>query len=138
VGMSWKRVVAAFAIASLYGPAGSLPAWARGGPLHLEGPWHSAHVEGLPQEVRASVERSSRACGAPITAQHLFSRYIQDGLTGDQFIAIHFDEMDCVNRAAVCTAAGCLHQVYVSKGGAYKLILNTYVPDLTQAFRRNV
>ena len=58
-----------------------------------------------------------RAPRAPFAARHFFSRYKQDRVTGDQLIAIHFDEVYCVNRAALYTTAGCLHQVYASKGG---------------------
>jgi hypothetical protein len=45
-------------------------------------------------------------------------------------IALHFEEVHCINRAAICTTAGCLHQVYVSKGGPYRIILNVYAPEI--------
>jgi hypothetical protein len=118
-----------FGIVSLLGLAGVLPASARGG-MPSEDTWNPAHIERLPQEVRASIERSTRACGAPVAARRLFSRYIQDRVTGDWFIALHFEEVHCVNRAAICTTAGCLHQVYVSKGGPYRAILNVYAPEI--------
>jgi hypothetical protein len=118
-----------FAIVSLLGLAGTLAASARDG-MPSEDPLNRAHIEGLPPEVRANIERSTRACGAPVAALHLFSRYIQDRVTGDRFIALHFEEVHCANRAAICTTAGCLHQVYVSKGGAYQDILNVYAPEI--------
>ena len=118
-----------FAIVSLLGLAGVLFALARGG-APSEDPLSPAHIEGLPPEVRANIERATRACGAPVAALHLFSRYIQDRVTGDRFIALHFEDVHCVNRAAICTTAGCLHQVYVSKGGPYRAILNVYAPEI--------
>jgi hypothetical protein len=118
-----------FAIVLLLGLTGVLPASARGG-TPPEDPLSRAHIEDLPQEVRGSIEHSTRACGAGFAARHFFSRYIQDRVTGDRFIAIHFDEVYCVNRAALCTTAGCLHQVYVSKGGPYRAILNVYAPEI--------
>jgi hypothetical protein len=127
--MLCKRAVAAFATALLIGLAGLLPASARSR-MPLEDPWNPAHLEGLPREVRANIERTTRACGAPIAAQHLVSRYIQDRVTGDRFVAIHFDQVHCVNRTAICTTAGCLHQVYVSKDGSYRLILSVYAPEI--------
>ncbi len=63
LAIDYKRAVAAFAIASLLGLAGLPHASARGG-MALEDPWNPAHLEGLPRGVRASIERSTRACGA--------------------------------------------------------------------------
>jgi len=114
---------------SLLGLAGVLPASARGS-APSEDPLSPAHIEGLPPEVRANIERATRACSAPVAALHLFSRYIQDRVTGDRFIALHFEDVHCANQAAICTTAGCLHQVYVSKGGGYREILNVYAPEI--------
>jgi len=70
------------------------PASARGAVASAsEDEWNTAHIEGLPKEVRAAIEHSARACGALITARHLFSRYIQDRVTGDRLIALHFEEV---------------------------------------------
>jgi hypothetical protein len=126
-----KLSAAAFAILSLLGLVGIGPAAARGTIGSASGDvWNTAHVERLPREVRAAIERSAQACGMPITARHLFSRSIEDQITGDRFIALHFEEVHCVNEAAICTSAGCLHQVYVSKGGPYRLILNVHAPEI--------
>ena len=127
--MTWKLSATMFAIVFLLGLAGVLPASARS-ITPSEDPLSPAHIERLPREVRASIERSTRACGSGVAARHLFSRYIQDRVTGDRFIAIHFDEVYCINRAAICTTAGCLHQLYVSKGGPYRDIFNVYAPEI--------
>jgi len=127
--MTWKLSATMFAIVFLLGLAGVLPAFARG-PTPPEDPLSRAHIEDLPWEMRDSIQRSTHACGAGFEARHLFARYIQDRITGDRFIAIHFDGVHCVNRAAICTTAGCLHQVYVSKGGPYRDIVNVYAPEI--------
>ena len=123
-------LLAALASASLLGQTGVLHARASSVAIS-EDPLNPAHIETLPREVRANIGRAARACGAGFGARHAFSRSIQDRVTGAQFISIHFDETHCDNRAALCTAAGCLHQVYVSKGGPYRLILNVYAPEVT-------
>ena len=126
-----KRSAAAFTILSLLGLAGTPPAAARGVAVSVDrDEWNPAHVEMLPAEIRAGVERFARACGMPITARRLFSRSIQDQLTGDRLIALHFDEAHCANAPTICTTAGCLHQVYVSKGGPYRLILSVHAPEI--------
>jgi hypothetical protein len=114
-----------------------IPARVRRGAPRLGSRWYAfgrpvkpSAYRGLPPEVRANVERSTRACGAPVAALHLFSRYIQDRLTGDRFIALHFEDVQCANQAAICTKAGCLHQVYVSRDGSYRVILNVYAPEI--------
>jgi len=124
-----KLSAATFAIVSLVGLAGISPAAARSA-APSEDPWNPAHFGGLPGVVRATVEHSARACGSPLIAMHLFSRYIQDRVTGDRFIALHFEDLHCPNKQAVCTAAGCLHQVFVSKGGPYRLILSLHAPEI--------
>ena len=129
LNMTWKLSATMFAIVFLLGLAGVLPASARSS-MPPEDPLSPAHIERLPREVRASIERSTRACGPGVAARHFFSRYIQDRITGDRFIAIHFDEVYCINRAALCATARCLHQVYVSKGGPYRAIFNVYAPEI--------
>jgi hypothetical protein len=129
LNMTWKLSATMFAIVFLLGLAGVLPASARS-ITPSEDPLSPAHIERLPREVRASIERSTRACGSGVAARHLFSRYVQDRVTGDRFIAIHFDEVYCINLAAICTTAGCLHQLYVSKGGSYRDIFNVYAPEI--------
>jgi len=126
-----RRSAAAFTILSLFGLAGIPPVAARGAADSADrDEWNRAHVETLPAEIRAGVERFARACGMPITARRLFSRSIRDQVTGDRLIAVHFDEAHCANAPAICTTAGCLHQVYVSKGGPYRLILSVHAPEI--------
>jgi hypothetical protein len=39
---------------------------------------------------------------------------------------VHFR---CGDRGALCTQAGCLHQVYISTGGRYRLLRSYYAPE---------
>jgi hypothetical protein len=43
-------------------------------------------------------------------------RYLKDA-NGDEFIALHFDQFRCAKRSALCTSAGCLHQIFIARGG---------------------
>ena len=95
------------------------PAWARAGP-HPEDPWNRQHVEGLPPGVRSTVAQVCRDA----RAQHPFAGYFQNS----RFLVLHFEHARCGNRGALCTQAGCLHQVYISKGGHYRLLKSYYAP----------
>jgi hypothetical protein len=100
--------------------------------LPAEDRWNPQHIDGLPAEIRSAIAPYARVCGGPLAAEHSFVRYFQSGTT--KLIGLHFEHLRCSNREAVCTAAGCLHQVYISTGGRYRLLRSSYVPelDLTQ------
>lgn len=97
-----------------------------------EDPWNLQHISGLPVEIRNAIARYARVCGGPLAAEHSFASYFQSGTA--KLIGLHFEHLRCGNKAAVCKAAGCLHQVYISTGGKYRLLKSSYVPelDLTQ------
>jgi hypothetical protein len=88
------------------------PAFARGGGLHSEDRWNSQHIDGLPAEVRNAV---ARMC-AGSRAEHQFTGYFQNS----RVLVLHFEHLRCGNRG-FCTQAGCLHQVYTSTNGHYRL-----------------
>jgi hypothetical protein len=100
--------------------------------LPTEDPWNPQHISGLPAEIVNVIAPFARVCGGRLAAEHSFASYFQRGTT--KLIGLHFEHFSCPNRAAVCTAAGCLHQVYISTGGRYRLLRSSYVPelDLTQ------
>lgn len=91
-------------------------------------PWSSAHIEMLPPEIRADVRKWDAACGAPIAAAQRFALYLT--VPGAQFLALHFDDFRCRNRAVYCGSAGCLHEVYVSKSGRYRRVLSVHAHDV--------
>ena len=117
--------------AALLVGCGLVSAQARGGRIQPEDGWNPQHLTGLPVEVRNAIASYARVCG-PLAAEHSFVRYFQSG--NAKLIGLHFEHLRCGNRAAVCKAAGCLHQVYISTGGRYRLLSSSYVPelDLTQ------
>jgi hypothetical protein len=71
--------------------------------------------------------RLTRAYVAHRWRPSIRSRVISKG--NHETFGLHFEHVKCSNRAAVCTAAGCLHQVYISTG-KYRLLKSSYVPEL--------
>ena len=99
----------------------ALPAFARGG-LHLLDPaWNRQHISGLPAEVRNALAHMCRDS----KAEHQFAGYFQNS----RILVLHFEHFRCSNRGALCTQAGCLHQVYISTGGRYRLLRSYYAPE---------
>jgi len=97
-------------------------AFARGGGLHLfDPPLNPQHINGLPAEVRSTLAPMCRGA----QAQHQFAGYSQNSRT----LVLHFEHLHCNARRAFCTQAGCLHQVYVSTGGRYRLLRSYYAPE---------
>src|SRR5262249_10052468 len=97
------------------------PAFARGG-LHLLDPaWNPQHINGMPAEVRNAL---THMCGDS-QAEHQFASYSQNL----RFLVLHFERFRCGNRRALCTQSGCLHQVYVSTGGHYRLLSSYHASD---------
>jgi hypothetical protein len=108
----------------------SSPAVARGGIAPPDGV-SARHVEVLPPEIRKALSRWQSVCGSPLEAGHLFVLYLGDKASGLRFIALHFHELSCANKAALCSDQGCLHQVYALTDGAYRLVFSANVPDVT-------
>ena len=97
------------------------PAFARGG-LHLLDPaWNPQHISGLPAEVRNALAHMCRDS----KAEHQFASYSQ----GSRILVLHFEHFRCGAGRTLCTQAGCLHQVYTSTGGHYRLLRRYYAPE---------
>ena len=94
--------------------------------------WNPLHIGALPPEVRNAIAPYARLCGGPLAAEQSFARYFQNGAV--KLIGLHFESLRCGDKGAVCKSTGCLHQVYISTGGRYRLLRSSYVPevDLTQ------
>jgi hypothetical protein len=99
----------------------ALPAFARGGVHLLDPAWNPQHISGLPAEVRNAL---AHMCGES-QAEHQFASYSQNL----QILVLHFEHLRCGNRGKLCTQAGCLHQVYTSKGGRYRLSRTYHASD---------
>jgi hypothetical protein len=98
----------------------ALPAFARGG-LHLLDPaWNPQHISGLPAEVRNALAHRCRDS----KSEHQFARYSQNL----RILVLHFEHFRCGDRGPLCTQAGCVHQVYISTGGRYRLLRSYYAP----------
>jgi hypothetical protein len=116
---------------ALFVLAGVISAGARSMPT--DDRWNPQHMDVLPSEVRNAIAPYARICGGPLAAEHSFARYLQSGSV--KLIGLHFENVRCGNRASICKASGCLHLVYISRGGGpYRLLSSAYVPelDLTQ------
>ena len=119
-------------IAALLVLAGSISASARSS-MPADVRWNAQHIDALPPEVRNAIASYTRICGGPLAAEHSFARYFQNGSV--KLIGLDFEDLRCGNRASICKASGCLHQVCISRGGGpYRLLRSAYVPelDLTQ------
>lgn len=80
-------------------------------------PLSSSQYSGLSPTIRSILELAKRACGDEYTTvRNGFLRYLQ-GRPGEEFTAVHFDQIGCRNGAEVCTSSGCLHRVFVSRAG---------------------
>src|SRR5262245_58072027 len=113
-----KRVL--IAIGLLVATSQASPAFARAGGIHSEDPWNPQLISGLPSEVRNALARMCRES----RAQHKFASYFQNS----KVLVLHFEHFRCADRGAVCPQAGCLHQVYTSTGGHYRLLRSYYAP----------
>jgi len=97
------------------------PAFARGGLRLLDPTLNPQHINGLPVEVRNALAHMCRGA----QAQHQFARYSQNL----QVLVLHFEHFRCGNGRATCARAGCLHQVYVSTEGRYRLSKSYYASE---------
>ena len=129
---AWLRLVLFGALLTVDG--GLMSAEARGGMVAEDNwnRWNAGHINQLPAEVRNAISSYARACGGPLAAEHSFARYFRSG--NANLIGLHFEHLRCADRGLVCKAAGCLHQVYISTNGRYRLLSSAYLPelDLTQ------
>jgi hypothetical protein len=97
-------------------------ALARSGGPSAEDRWNPQHVSVLPVEIQNAIVRM---CGQSMKAEHAFTSYFENS----RRILLHFEHVRCGTRGPLCTQAGCLHQVYVSAGGHYRLVRSYYAPE---------
>ena len=96
------------------------PSSAKGGNYHTEDLYNPQHIDSLPPEIRSAIMRK---CSTP-KALHPFASYSENF----KQIVLHFEYFLCDDDGTYCTPSGCLHQVYVSEGGRYRLTRSYYAP----------
>ena len=106
-------------------------AGSRGGAFSHQDVASVRYIEELPAELRKAVGRWQSACGSPLAARHSFAHHFGSGISRYRFVALHFHELACDRKEALCTAQGCLHQMYFSSGGAYRLVFSANVGEVT-------
>ncbi len=80
-------------------------------------PLSSGQFDRLSPTIRSALDQAQRECGNEyITVRNGFLRYLPGG-AGEEFTAVHFEEIGCARRAELCSADGCLHRVFVSRAG---------------------
>jgi len=95
-------------------------ALAKGGSFHTEDRYNPQHIDSLPPEVRGSI---LRRCNTP-KALHPFASYFDNS----KRIVLHFEYFVCDGDGTYCTNSGCLHQVWLSAGGHFRLVRGYYAP----------
>ena len=75
----------------------------------------------LPSEIRNAIYHM---CNTP-KALHTFASYSDNS----RRIVLHFEHFVCDGDGTYCLRSGCLHQVYVSAGGHYRLVRSYYAPN---------
>ena len=113
------QIVLAAALLSLVGHGSA--AVARGSQVSHDPPWNPEHISQLPKEIRQAL---IRLCGESALAAHYFATYSDNS----RLINLHFEHFHCQAQQALCTQAGCLHQVYGLSGGRYRLLRSYYGP----------
>jgi hypothetical protein len=90
--------------------------------VHVEGRRNPEHIGQLPAEVRHAIKR---VCSQPSRAEHLFATYFQNS----RLIKLHFEHFLCGDQGRFCNKTGCLHQIYISTEGHYRLLRSYYGPQ---------
>jgi hypothetical protein len=91
--------------------------------------WADAHIDGLPTDIQTALAAQSAACQER-RAMHEFSTYLSAGDSKYHFVSLHFEYFACQDRSLICGPEGCLHQVYMSTGGRYRLVYSAKVPEM--------
>jgi hypothetical protein len=89
--------------------------------------WRAAHIAELPREVSKEVYKWRGPCGV-LKARSTFSRITEIG--GRRYLALHFEQLHCEDRTALCSAAGCLHEVYEFRHGRFQKIKSLRTSEL--------
>jgi hypothetical protein len=111
-----SRCLCAFIFVSLLSNQSS----AKGSGIHSEDRYNPQHIDSLPPEIRKAI---FHMCSTP-RALHPFASYFDNS----KRIVLHFEHFYCDQRHTFCSPSGCLHQVWVSAGGHYRLVRSYHAP----------
>jgi hypothetical protein len=92
----------------------------KGGNYHTEDRYNPQHMSSLPPEIRNSI---LHRCKEP-KVLHSFASYSDDS----KRIVLHFEHFICDGDGTYCSPSGCLHQVWASVRGHYRLMRSYYAP----------
>jgi len=93
---------------------------AKGGNMANQNPYKTQYVESLPPEVRAALIQQ---CRSTAKALHNFASYTEN----PKRIVLRFEYFYCNSGGTFCGPSGCLHQIYVSSHGHYRLLRSYYL-----------
>jgi len=83
-------------------------------------PAHTLSLDRLPREVGAALDMWKPACGERLAAGQWFARVSE--ISGRRYLTLHFEELACVDRSAICSSNGCRHEVYVFAQGRFQRV----------------
>jgi hypothetical protein len=130
-----RTVVSAIGAVLILGSAWHQPARSHSG--DARDPWNPAHLAHLPPEIRIEAQKWNAACGGSIAAAQQFALYLS--VPGAQFVALHYDDFRCHNKAVHCDSSGCLHEVYVAtNGGRYRRVMRVHARDIRMSRDRDM
>lgn len=95
-------------------------------------PAHTLSLDRLPREVGAALDLWKPACGGRLEAGQWFARVTE--VSGRRYLTLHFEELACTDRSAICSAYGCRHEVYVFSEGRFQRV---FTRDTTGLNLRN-
>ena len=110
-----SRFLFAFILSSLSCSQSS----AKGGNMTNQDPYNAQYIESLPPEVRAALIHQ---CRSTPKALHNFASYTENL----KRIVLRFKYFYCNSGGTFCGPSGCLHQIYVSSHGHYRLLRSYY------------
>jgi len=95
---------------------------AKGGNMANQNPYKTQYVESLPPEVRAAL---TQQCRSTAKALPNFVSYTEN----TKRIVLRFEYFYCNSGGSFCGTSGCLHQIYFSSHGHYRLLRSYYSPS---------
>ena len=95
-------------------------------------------LQRLPPVIHKAFKAAQLVCmDDAINVRTGYLRYLKTS-TGEEFVAIHFDQFGCSNRDAICSPKGCLHRVFLSRGGMHREVWRGNVIEIDMSIESGV